>query len=437
MKGRGRTPSNSRLGESEGDEATATAAVRSRSTSSSSTGSCESKEAIVRVSRKDKKRADSVASRTRSNSATSKADTSAQRDLEVIEVSDAGSLIQAQSSSNLEEPEKNDGARSDTGSARGSQTSKRSRSREGDLPPPIEEKKKRGPGRPVTTGDYERKKIRDAERLAQKEKENEKEMLDPSKTLEVSKTEAKLRSEAELADEYKVRPTPDLAAEALDAATVIRSLATKSGHLKGSLQKELRERTNSIMAVMTVLAARAQSNPDRQKEAMEELRKDLASLRYENERLRGEVSHLRNMMERREQVRAPDRIEVEEDPPRNAEDKRGGGDVDRATPASPTVTTMQLRSKGKGVSYVESGSDGEGEMVEGPSLAPEPIPLPQRTPRRREDKKTKGGGHHAKILPRNPPLHPRTKEWMLIERERQRKGRRSVGWILGGKKPLN
>lgn len=47
---------------------------------------------------------------------------------------------------------------------------------------------------------------------------------------------------------------------------------------------------------------------------MEELRKNLATLRYENERLRGEVNRLRETMERKERVRSPPaRMEMEED----------------------------------------------------------------------------------------------------------------------------
>lgn len=258
-KEQGRTSSNTRLGDSERDETTTSATgQRSRSGSNASTSSVGSKGAVIRLSKEDREAAESVANRTRSSSrsVTPKTNVGAQSETDtVIVVSDTSRQGMEQSSS--EEEHENDGAQSDTGSQQGSQSGKRQRTKD-DNSPPVVPTKRRGPGRPEVTGDYRVKKAVQAERNFWENREEELCILNPVRIAQVSRAEAKLRSETELAEEYKEKPTLDLTAEAMESVTVIRNMADKSANLKGSLQKGLREKANSLIAVATILATRAQ-----------------------------------------------------------------------------------------------------------------------------------------------------------------------------------
>lgn len=131
------------------------------------------------------------------------------------------------------------------------------------------------------------------------------------------------------------------------------------------------------------------------------MRRELQDLRYDNQRLRTEITNLREKMERRENMNPP-RMEREDmhsrffQKPEEREMEVGMCSKDLFTP---TPSASQRRKKDR-VAYAESDGSGEGE-VQGvvrppPPLAPEPIPpppFPQRTPKntKLKDAKKRGG----------------------------------------------
>lgn len=201
------------------------------------------------------------------------------------------------------------------------------------------------------------------------------EVLHPTVPVEASKKEAKMVAELEFACDYRQQPTNDIAAQVMKAVEVIRSVAYKSKNLHGGFQKGLEETAFFIKAATTKLAERSQMIPGQHPEVLEELHKELQDMRCENEKLRKEVAHLREKMERGEHSdlrigpplleRKADHMEVE---------------VRMETPSTWVSLSLPILRKKRKATTAESNDSGEGEVLVAslppPPLTPEPFPLP-------------------------------------------------------------
>ncbi|KAM0736903.1 hypothetical protein ACS0PU_006552 [Formica fusca] len=160
-------------------------------------------------------------------------------------------------------------------------------------------KKARKRGRPVTTGDYERKKRRDALRQEAERREIEKleeqRILDDSYVPPETKANLNIPSVEDIMEELRDAPTPDISARALEHLQRVHRVAAVSKNLKGTFVNQLKTAVNVGKACATTLAIRAQSigAPEVEKSEAEELRKQLRAIRMENLRLQKEADQAR------------------------------------------------------------------------------------------------------------------------------------------------
>jgi len=150
------------------------------------------------------------------------------------------------------------------------------------------QKEKRGPGRPETTGEFQRKKLRDAQR-ALRFKEIEKTRR-AAKALRSSPPKGKKKwamvqkREEELEYELAETPTQDIASRIVEQSVKIFKIADCFNSMKGSLVRELRGAVALVRAATSVLAARAREV--RRERDTDELLKIIGELRAENTRPR-------------------------------------------------------------------------------------------------------------------------------------------------------
>lgn len=152
----------------------------------------------------------------------------------------------------------------------------------------------RGRGRPPTTGKYVGLGKAQAELNALRQEALREEARQNAEK-EVSSKVAYLKTTRKVAP-----PTPvensglasDMVKQVTDAADVILTVATKSGNLKGTFTKALKDSTASIKAAVEALAVTTAS------EETAKLQADNASLRAEVVQLRKELAELRAMLVR-------------------------------------------------------------------------------------------------------------------------------------------
>ncbi|XP_029666675.1 uncharacterized protein LOC115237641 [Formica exsecta] len=171
-----------------------------------------------------------------------------------------------------------------------------------DAPTPdvsAEIKKARKRGRPVTTGDYERKKRKDALRQEESRREierlEEQRILDDSYVPPETKTSLNIPSMEDIMEELRDASTPDVSARALEHLQRVHRVAAVSKNLKGTFVNQLKTAVNVGKACATTLAIRAQNigAPEVEKSEAEELRKQLRAIRMENLRLQKEAEQAR------------------------------------------------------------------------------------------------------------------------------------------------
>lgn len=151
---------------------------------------------------------------------------------------------------------------------------------------------KRGRGRPPTTGKYvglgkaqaELKVLRQESEREEARQIAEKEV---SARLDYLKTTRKVTPPAPIEDSGLAS---DLVKQVTDAADVILTVATKSGNLKGTFTRALKDSAASITAAVGALAATTAS------EETAKLQADNASLRAEVVELRKELAELRALL---------------------------------------------------------------------------------------------------------------------------------------------
>lgn len=225
----------------------------------------------------------------------------------------------------------------------------------------------------------------------------------------ISRTEARLKSEAELAMDFRQQPTNDLAATVLQSAETVRNVAYKSKNLHGVCQKSLKEMSLMIRAATSVLVSRSQTNPKIHQQVLEEMRKELQDLRYDNQQLRSQLANLQEKLDRRERA-VPPRLKREaaissffsRQGEQDMEVEAGYKDL------QPDLTPMsapQLRRKNR-VDYTGCDGSGEGEVIvmatPSPPRTPEPVPppMPQRNPKgTRTRGANKGGNISNRLIP--------------------------------------
>ncbi|KMQ95400.1 hypothetical protein RF55_4393 [Lasius niger] len=151
------------------------------------------------------------------------------------------------------------------------------------------------PGRPVTTGEYEKEKERMAKEAEEKELQKEKDILDP--LIKPSLTKLYKEFLERIKDkEKKFRNTliVDLEAMVSEKTTDIYEVAVNSGTMKETYARQAKEAAADMCAAATVLALKAQ-NPTATPvyKQLEELRQQMHTLRMENMQLRRMVEKLK------------------------------------------------------------------------------------------------------------------------------------------------
>ncbi|XP_070170388.1 uncharacterized protein [Polyergus mexicanus] len=171
--------------------------------------------------------------------------------------------------------------------------------------------KKRGRGRPPTTGEFvglrekreeeaARKQEKERERRAQKALSEDAPLPPPNKGLRAY--------EAECAEEVWKAPTPDIAARSMEQAAAIDRIAVCSGSLQGSLQKRLREAAALVRVTASTLAERAQQNET--KGELAALRRDIKFLGDRNADLQREIRELKEELDATRCAKPPSRLEL-------------------------------------------------------------------------------------------------------------------------------
>lgn len=153
-------------------------------------------------------------------------------------------------------------------------------------------RKKRGRGRPETTGKYRRKKEKDTKRAEEEDFRRKLEIYDPTVRPSDTRARSKLLSEAEIIEEFKETHTLAISAVALEAA-IIDKVAECLKDLEGTNVRRLREAARTISAAVTTIATRAQQGDTVVAETeIGSLRRELCSLRYENQKMKERMQHL-------------------------------------------------------------------------------------------------------------------------------------------------
>ncbi|XP_029665517.1 uncharacterized protein LOC115236919 [Formica exsecta] len=143
----------------------------------------------------------------------------------------------------------------------------------------------------VTPGEYRRKKERDTKRAEEEDFRRKLEIYDPTVRPSDTRARSKLLSEAEIIEEFKETHTLAISAVALEAA-IIDKVAECLKDLEGTNVRRLREAARTISAVTTIATRAQQGDAVVAETEMGSLRRELCSLRYENQKMKERMQHL-------------------------------------------------------------------------------------------------------------------------------------------------
>lgn len=148
--------------------------------------------------------------------------------------------------------------------------------------------KRRKPGRPPTTGMYCVQQEHEKQKQEVIKKEVLEQVLDSKIKAKDTKSSANMKQAHEFAAEFKQTPSQDIAAQVFESMESIRKVAEKSKNLKGDLKQALRKAANIAGGAMVEIEKRLSGS-----KVIEEIRNELKSLRYENEKLKNEIERLK------------------------------------------------------------------------------------------------------------------------------------------------
>lgn len=222
--------------------------------------------------------------------------------------------------------------------------------------------KKKGRGRPETTGEYRIVKARKAEKeILERKRAVEEEIeaiVNPDYAIDPAKA---LRARNEVAgrmEELRYSPTVDLLARMTGAADLVLKAAIKSTNLKGTIRGELKRAHGVLAAGASVLASRAD------KESEGESGGELALLRTELQMAREDIKRLRDKGESERKLLEEYRRKIEEMEDALSSPRRKKGRTSRADKSEEEGKEIEID-----VEMIEEG-------VDNPlPLPPPPVPV--------------------------------------------------------------
>jgi len=230
----------------------------------------------------------------------------------------------------------------------------------------IEEEEKRGRGRPETTGEYRRKKRRDAQRALRfkemKRTRRAAEAVRSSPPKGKKKWAMVHEKEEELEYELSGAPTQDIASRMVEQSVKIFKIVDCSNSMKGSLVKELQGAVALVRAATSVLATRAREV--RGEGEADRLLKVIEELRAESAQLRGEMEYIKTRLPLRSSP-APLRRRLGRNAPPSQ--KRGRSSSRRARRGREKTRPPPLESHGLSPSTIEGGEEEKGKRKGSPS----------------------------------------------------------------------
>lgn len=157
------------------------------------------------------------------------------------------------------------------------------------LRPP--KKRKMGRGRSETTDKW---KLLQAERVERQRMDEEEEMrakMDPLINPKVSKAYQRMKDQVlEVTDDLRSVPSLDIAAEGLQHTCTLMVSILKSKNLQGRMQADLKEASCYLEAAVNILGERlAAKDAGQERETGERLRKQVRTLKVENQKLHTEM----------------------------------------------------------------------------------------------------------------------------------------------------